>query len=61
MTYVLVIVWLLSPGHEAMTLVEYPTAAICEQARAAVAPTNPDTKCVKMPSDPLAQLRRKKS
>lgn len=58
MTYILVLVWVLSPGHTAMTLVEYPTAAICEQAREAVKAQG-DTKCVKMPSDPLAQLRKK--
>lgn len=56
--YVLVLVWVLSPGHTAMTLVEYPTAAICEQAREA-AKTQGQTKCVRMPVDPLAQLRKK--
>lgn len=58
MTYVLVLVWVLSPGHTAMTLVEYPTAAICEIARKGVA-SQGETRCVRMPPDPLAQLRRR--
>ena len=62
MTWLLVISWLVSPGHTALTLVEYPTAAICERAREAVK-SQGETKCVKMPSDPMAALRgaRKKS
>ena len=62
MTWVLVLAWTLSPGHTALTLVEYPTAAICEQAREAVK-SQGETKCVKMPSDPMNELRsaRKKS
>lgn len=68
MTWVLVISWLISPSHPALTIVEYPTAAICEQAREAVragslrdstGSQSSETKCVKMPSDPIAQLRKK--